>query len=587
MGLALVTLLVFAPAVHHQFLDWDDLENFTSNQSFRGLGRTQLEWMWTTTLLGHWVPLAWMTLGLDYLVWGMNPLGYHLTNVLLHTANAIVFYFVALRLLGAAGAPAGTANRLASALGAAFAALVFAVHPLRVESVAWVTERRDVVSGLFYLMAILAYLRDSDVRNGDSRRRWYWVSLGCFVLALLSKAITVTLPIVLVALDVYPLRRLGAQESGWWGPAERRRLAEKIPFFLGSVLVIPIALMAARRGANLFTVADLGVLERVAISLHGLVFYLERTLLPVDLSPFYPLKTPVDPFAATYLTRAAVVAAITGLAILARRRWPAVSAAWVVYVVTLLPVSGIFQNGPQMGADRYSYLPVLPLAVLAGAGVLAVWRAGDRGPYRVLGLATGGVAVLLVTLLATLTWRQVGVWHDSERLWTNALEIAPSSVVHSHLAYVRRQQGRWAEVDEHYRQAASMRPDAVDIQINWGTALAQRGRFGEAIDRYREALRLRPQNSVPHYFWGNALFASGELDAAIRHYREAARLDPGSAETYNNWGTALAQQGNRDEAIGKFREALRIKPDYPLASANLSRMLGRQGQPLSAPPLRP
>src|SRR5262249_6526265 len=156
------------------------------------------------------------------------------------------------------------------------------------------------------------------------------------------------------------------------------------------------------------TVADLGVLERVAISLHGLVFYLERTLLPVDLSPFYPLKTPVDPFAATYLTRAAVVAAITGLAILARRRWPAVSAAWVVYVVTVLPVSGIFQNGPQMGADRYSYLPVLPLAVLAGAGVLAVWRAGDRGPYRVLGLATGGVAVLLVTLLATLTWRQVG-----------------------------------------------------------------------------------------------------------------------------------------------------------------------------------
>src|SRR5262249_23830857 len=201
-----------------------------------------------------------------------------------------------------------------------------------------------------------------------------------------------------------------------------------------------------------------------------------------------------------------------------------------------------------------------------------------------LGLATGGVAVLLVTLLATLTWRQVGVWHDSERLWTNALEIAPSSVVHSHLAYVRRQQGRWAEVDEHYRQAASMPRVEVVIQTNRGTALAQRGRFGEAIDRFREALRLRPQNSVPHYFWGNALFASGELDAAIRHYREAARLDPGSAETYNNWGTALAQQGNRDEAIGKFREALRIKPDYPLASANLSRMLGRQGQPLSAPP---
>jgi len=584
---ALVTLLVFAPAVRSQFLDWDDLENFTNNPNYRGLGRSELEWMWTTTLLGHYVPLAWMTLGLDYLVWGMNPVGYHLTNALLHTANAIVLYFVALRLLGASGAPAGTEGRLASALGAAFAALVFAVHPLRVESVAWVTERRDVLSGLFYLLAILAYLRDSDVRNSDGRRGWYWVSLSCFVLALFSKAITVTLPIVLVVLDVYPLRRLGGQGDGWWSSATRRRLVEKIPFVVGSALVIPIALVAARRGANLFAMTDLGMVERVAISLHGLMFYLEKTLLPVGLSPFYPLQTPIEPFSAPYLTRAAMVAMITGLAIASRRRWPAVSAAWIVYVATLLPISGIFQNGPQTAADRYSYLPLLPLAVLAGAGLLTVWRACERGPYRVLGLPTIGVGGLVVTILAALTWRQVGVWHDSERLWTNALAIAPSSVVHSHLAFVRRQQGRWAEVNEHYRLAAAMRPEAVDIQINWGTALAQQGRFGEAIDRYREALRLRPQNSVPHYFWGNALFASGEVDAAIRHYREAARLDPNSAETYNNWGTALAQQGNGDEAIGKFREALRIKPDYPLASANLAKLLDRRGQPLSSPPLRP
>ena len=583
-------MLVFAPAVRNEFLDWDDLENFTNNPNYRGLGWTQLAWMWTTVLLGHYVPLTWMTLGLDYLIWGMNPAGYHLTNVLLHAANAGVFSLVALRLLGARGTAAGTEGPLPSGLGAALAALVFAVHPLRVESVAWITERRDVLSGLFYLLAILAYLRDSDVTRdvGIGRRRWYWVSLGCFVLALFSKAITVTLPIVLVVLDVYPLRRLGAASGGWWSPAARRRWAEKIPFFLASALVIPATLFAARLGATLFAVADVGVVERIAISLYGLVFYLEKTVLPIGLSPFYALTIPIPPFSAPYLTSAVVVAAITGLAILLRRRWPAVSAAWIVYVVTLLPVSGLFQNGPQISADRYSYLPSLSLAVLTGAGALAGWRACERRPRaRVVGRVMTAVGVLVVTLLASLAWTQVGAWHDSERLWSNALEIAPSSVVHSHLAYVRRQQGRWAEVNDHYRQAALMRPDAVDIQINWGTALTQQGRLGDAIDRYREALRLRPHNSVPHYFWGNALFAAGDVEEAIRHYREAARIDPNSAETYNNWGTALAQLGDWDEAIRKYREALRIKPNYSLASANLDKALTRGGRSSSGSPSRP
>src|SRR5438128_2500319 len=587
---AIITVLVFAPALHNQFLDWDDLENFTKNTNYRGLGWAQLEWMWTTVLLGHYVPLTWMTLGLDYLVWGMNPLGYHLTNVLLHAANAAVFYLVVLRLLGAAAPAGGTAGSLASGLSAAFAALVFAVHPLRVESVAWVTERRDVLSGLFYLLAILAYLHDSNVANdvGIGRRRWYWISLGCFVLALLSKAITVTLPFVLVVLDVYPLRRFGGEVGGWRGPAARRRWAEKIPFFLGSILAIPVALIAAQRGATLVAMAAIGVSERVGLSLHALVFYLQKTVLPAGLSPFYALEPPIVPLGPPYLAAGVVVAVITVLAIRLRRGWPAVGAVWIVYVVTLLPVSGAFQNGPRSSADRYSCLPSLALAVLVGAGAVVCWRAYERrrrGP--VFGLVMTCVAALIVTILASLTWKQVEVWHDSERLWSNALEIAPSSVVHSHLAFVRRQQGLWAEVNEHYRQAEGMRPDAVDIQINWGTALAEQGRFAEAIERYREALRIRPYNAVPHYFWGNALFASGSVGEAIHHYREAARMDPNSAEAYNNWGTALAEQGQWDEAIRKYREALRIKPNYPLAAANLDKVLLRGSRSPGGLPSQP
>src|SRR5262245_61050542 len=261
----------------------------------------------------------------------MDPGGYHLSNVLLHAANAIVFYLIALRLLSAARRPATPSDRLAWRLGAAFAALVFAVHPLRVESVAWITERRDVLSGLFALVAVWAYLRDAEVASGGIHRRpWYWVSLGCFMLALLSKAITVTLPVVLVVLDVFPLRLVGGDAGGWWSPAARRRLVEKVPFVLAGTAVIPVALVAARRGANLLTLADFGVLDRIAVTLYGLAFYLWKTVAPAGLSPFYALKTPITPSSASYLAAGLLVAAITGLAIRLRHRLPALGAVWVV-----------------------------------------------------------------------------------------------------------------------------------------------------------------------------------------------------------------------------------------------------------------
>jgi len=560
---AITTVLVFAASLQNEFVDWDDLMNFTTNPYFRGLGWTHLRWMWTTFLLGHYVPVTWMTLGLDYLFWGMNPAGYHLTNVLLHSANAAVFYLVARRLLGGATSAGMKGDLPALQLSAAFAALLFAVHPLRVESVAWVTERRDVLSGLFYLLAILAYLRDSETTAhvGMRHRVWYWVSLGCFILALLSKAIAVTLPIVLVVLDVYPLRRLGSEAGGWWGPAARRRWAEKIPFVFGSALVVPVALVAARSAANLLPIAEVGIFDRLGISLYGLAFYVRKTVVPFGLSPFYELGAPILPLSAPYVVGGLLVAVITGLAVRLRRRWPAVGAVWLVYAVTLLPVSGMLQNGPQISADRYSYLPSLSLAALAGASALVCWRASE-GRHRGRGLAffMTGVGVLVVTFLAFLTWKQVGVWRDSERLWSHALEVARSSVAHDHMGYVRRLQGRWAEANEHYRRASAMRPDAVDILVHWGAALAQQGRLGEAITLYREALRITPHSAVAHYNWGNALLGAGELEEAIAHYREAVRLEPGGAEAYSNWGRALALQGRREEAIAKYRETLQIKP---------------------------
>src|SRR5712692_7544996 len=237
--IALVTFAVFLPALQNQFVDWDDAANFLDNPHYRGLGWTHLRWMWTTHL-GHWIPLTWMTLGLDYLLWGMNPLGYHLTNLLLHAANAVVFFFVVRRILTRA-LPSPSERGHALAVSAGFAALVFAIHPLRVESVAWVTERRDVLSGLFYVLTIVMYLRACE--RGTRGRGWYWLSVAVFVCALLSKSMVVNLPVVLLILDVYPLRRLGG-DIGWSSEAARRVYAEKIPFVLLAAAASAIAVMA-------------------------------------------------------------------------------------------------------------------------------------------------------------------------------------------------------------------------------------------------------------------------------------------------------------------------------------------------------
>src|SRR5881628_574134 len=323
--------------------------------------------MWTTHL-GHYIPLTWMTLGLDYLLWGLNPVGYHLTSLLLHAANAVVFFFVVRRILTLALPSSERGHALAVAAG--FAALVFAIHPLRVESVAWVTERRDVLSGLFYLSAILIYLWACE--GGARGRGWYWLSVAVFVLALLSKSMVVNLPVVLLILDVYPLRRLGGA-LGWWSEPARRVYVEKIPFVLLAAAASAIAVMAQSSVHAAASLAQLSVPGRLAVSAYGLSFYLEKMVAPLNLSPLYELGT-VNPWATPFLLSYGVVLALTALALAFRHRLPGLPAAGLAYVVILLPVLGIFQNGPQIAADRYTYLAGMGWAILGGAALLAAWR---------------------------------------------------------------------------------------------------------------------------------------------------------------------------------------------------------------------
>ncbi len=538
LGLALITVAVFLPALANGFV-WDDDVNFVGNPSYRGLGWTQLRWMFTSAHLGHYIPLTWMTLGFDHVLWGMNPRGYHATNLLLHAANAGLLYLLALRLMAAAW-PAAPEERGGVRLGAAGAALLFALHPLRVESVAWITERRDVLSGLLAFLTVLAYLRACRERAPAWRRRWYWVALGLFVLALLSKSMLVTLPVILLVLDVYPLRRLSGDLRRWVEPAGWPVLAEKIPFVLASLAASVVALLAVREAGAAVSLSEVGWAGRAAIVAYGFGFYLWKTLAPLGLSPLYEVPSGLTLFDPRCLLGLSLAVAISALVIARRRRWPWLTAAWVTYLVTLLPVVGIVHNGPQIAADRYSYLPTVAWALLAGAGVRLAWRlwqTGRLGRAPAVALAALGIACLVA--LAGLTWRQIPVWRDAEALWGHALRTAPSGFAHASL----------------------------------GVALAQRGRLDAAIAHYRDALRIKPSLAIVHYNLANALADQGHAAQAVTHYREALRLRPGDPDTHYNLAFTLAAQGQTLPAIDHYRQALQINPRFREARANLDRLL--------------
>src|SRR5438094_5558836 len=534
--IALVTVAAFLPALHNQFVSWDDAENFLDNPHYRGLALTHLRWMWTTHQ-GHYIPLTWMTLGLDYLLWGMNPFGYHLTSLLLHAANAVVFFFVARRILALA-LPSPAERGHALAVSAGVAALVFAIHPLRVESVAWVTERRDVLSGLFYLLTILVYLRDCE--RGERGRGWYWLSVAVFVCALLSKSMVVNLPVVLLILDVYPLRRLGGA-LGWWSARARRVYVEKIPFVLLAAAASAVALMAQLSHRAMIPVTHLSAPGRLAVSAYGLSFYLWKTVVPLNLSPLYELPRTMNPWAMPFILSYGLVLAITAIALALRRRVPGLVAAWLAYIVVLVPVLGVFQSGSQIAADRYTYLAGLRLAILASVPLSSCWQA-----KRLLII---GPALCALLGLGVLTWDQVHVWHDSEKLWAHALAIDPkSSVAQFGLGRALADQGKLAEAIDHYRLSVQIKPNYADPHNNWGVALAQQGKPAEAADHYRQALQIKSDSAEAHTNWGLALAAQGKLAEAIDHYRQALQIKPDSAEVRSIWANALDAQGKLAEA---------------------------------------
>lgn len=632
----------FAPAIGGGFLNWDDTENFVANPHYRGLDLATLRWIFTAVHMGHYIPVTWLTFAGDHLLWGMDPRGYHLTSVLVHALNAVLVYLVAARLIGAVSTPLTPPSETAVRLGAGLAALLWALHPLRVESVAWITERRDVVSGCFALVAVLIYVRAAGRAGPDGRlhRGLYWAAVGAFLLAAFAKSIVVGLPLILLVLDVYPLRRLpfpsGALRTGpWWRSALRLAVVEKLPFLAVAGLAAGSMLAIGFRWGILAPLGAETLPERLALTVHSLVFYLGKTLWPWPLSPLYTLYRPVSPLATRYLLATLLVVGLTVTVWALRRRWPAGLAAWIVYAAALLPASGIFPNGPQLAADRYSYLPGVAWAVLGGAAVPWAWRARRDGRLGgPVARAAGAGALVLLLGLTVLTERQITIWRDSVTLWrhaawadpdsdvpifylgwalaeskrfdearahfTAALDRVPASLpglraqLVLHIALVEEQAGRPTESERRLGEALALDGDHPVAWIRLGSARYARGdsaaaaeAWGAAADRVgvwpryqvwelRAATAAVPEASGPArarlaFALGVTLQEFGAHVEAEEHYRLAVRLAPDFAAAWNNLGVAQAARGRYADALDAFAHALRLSPGERDACANARR----------------
>jgi tetratricopeptide (TPR) repeat protein len=570
--LALLVVAAFLPALGNGWVDWDDEVNFLRNPHYRGPGAAAVGWAWTTFWLGVYQPLAWLLLEAQSAVWKLDPRGYHLISLLLHAANAVVLYALTVTLLVRCRTAPARASPWACSLGAALATALYAVHPLRVEAVAWVSCQPYLPCALFSMLAVLAYLRA--VGTGPSPR-WGWLagSLILFVAALLSHAVAVSLPAVLLILDVYPLRRLGGGPGRWFGSEARAVWWEKVPFVLLSLVLMGLVIAAREPVRTLPPLEGYGASARVAQACYGIWFYLVKTVLPLDLIATYPLPRRIDWFAPPFLLSILGTVVVSVALFLRRRRWPGLLAAWLSYLVILAPNSGLIRFGNQIAADRYSYMALLGGVVVAAAGLSWCWQELARARPAALGIIAVSLAAVLG--LTVLTWDQCRVWRSSEALWTHALNHGAdrSSEVQTAVGRLLARQGKDAEAAFHFNQALRLDPGFADAHNELGLVFDRRGQWEEAVAQYREALRINPDHVEAHNNLGLAFDRRGQMEEAVAQYREALRVNPGHVEAYTNLGVALARQGKYAEAAAQYAEALRLDPGSAGAYNNRAMLL--------------
>ncbi len=611
--LALAVAVVFGQTVRHEFINYDDNAYVYDNPHLaHGLTAETVAWSFTSFYAANWHPLTWLSHALDCQLYGtQHPGWHHLTNVVLHAAVAILLFLVLWQMTG-------------SLWPSAFVAAVFAVHPLRAESVAWVAERKDLLSGLFFMLTLGAYLHY--VRHPFSWGR-YLLVIAMFALGLMAKPMLVTLPFVLLLLDYWPLGRfvekpLAASQTAW-----RLLIAEKLPLLLLAAASCWVTSLAQH--GTIVPVDMAPIHARIANALVSYVAYVGQFFDPSGLALFYPY--PAAGFPLWKVVGAAVVLlGVSVVAVPARRRLPYLFVGWFWYVGMLVPVIGLVQVGVQAMADRYTYLPEIGLCIAVTWTAAAAGRrflpAGRPAAYR--RWAYGAVSIVLIAGLMVCGWRQTSFWQNSETVWTHALACTTNnSFAHNNLgaalakrdavtaainqfkkatdlsptfamfyanlgaaldasgqsdaaaaAYMKAELSPCIDAIDRSRKALETNPNSWLDRVKLGNALAGCGEFAEAAVEYRKALKIRPNNAVAHNNLANVLLTEHRLDEAIAEYRKAIASNPNYADACNNLGAVLADRGEMDAAVAQFRRAVQIAPALASAHGNLGMALSKQGK---------
>jgi len=595
------TLAVYWQVQDHEFINYDDNKYITENGHVQaGLTGESIVWAFTTPYAANWHPMTWLSHMLDYELYGDRPKGHLLTNVLLHITNALLLFMVLFRLTGAIWQ-------------SAFVAVLFALHPLNVGSVAWAAERKNILSTLFWLLTIWVYI---SYINKPSIKKYGWVALF-LALGLMSKPMLVTLPFVLLLLDYWPLRRWNIKNTNdsieqTTNPVPLSRLIlEKIPLLLLVVGSIITTLIVQKMGGAVQSFDVYPLKERFINALVSYVSYLQKMVWPSNLSVFYP-----HPEGALSVWKGVlcgiVLVGITVFAVKSIRKVPYFAVGWFWYLGTLVPVIGIVQVGVQAMADRYTYVPLIGIFIILAWGISGLLEKWDQRK-KALPIAAG----VVILFLMVATWVQVGHWKNSTTLFKHAISVTenqyPSfAVAYDNLGYALAKKGDISTAITHYKTAIKINPNYANTYNNLGVILAQQGSLKEAITYFKTAIKINPNFAKAYNNLGHALGKKGDIDAAITHYKTAVKINPSfaiaydnlgialgkkgdigtaiihyktaikinpnSAETYNNLGTGLAQQGSLKEAINYFQEALRLKPDLISARKNLEMAIREYGQ---------
>lgn len=527
--LIFATLAVFWQVVNYNFTNYDDDQYVTENRRIQtGLTPQNVAWAFTSVEPSYWMPLVWLSFMLDFELYGLSPSGYHLTNLLLHICNTLLLFLIFKRMTGAVWQ-------------SAFIAALFGLHPLNVESVAWVAERKNLLSTFFCMLTILTYIY---YVARPSLKRYLLIPLA-FACGLMAKPMVVTLPFVLLLLDYWPLERF--QPDQWLssdhlagskfdgcsglGKVALRLVLEKLPLFLlaGAVSIMTFLVQQSSGAAK--SIEQYPLTDRIANALVSYVRYMGKMIWPQDLAVFYP--HPGNSVPLWQLTGAALLLVCVSIVLLrSARRYPYFVVGWLWYLGTLVPVIGLVQSGDQGMADRFTYVPLIGLFVLITWGAYQLAKAWRH--QRMILAVTASTLLLALSICSSLQARH---WENNITLFTHALNVTENNFL---------------------------------AHNNLGAAMASQGRYEEAIPHFLETLRISPYHVRAHYNLGLALAKQGKLDEAIAQYSNALRLRPDYPEALNGLGVALARQGKLEEAIEHFTAALRVEPDYGSARGNLS-----------------